>query len=95
MDYISPQDLPALGIRFSRSHIWKLEQRGDFPKRLRYSPRRYHWRADEIHAWLETRHATARPTVPPVHGTTIADDLKSVSPRNPLPFEAEHETATA
>lgn len=94
-EYVTPAGLQAMGIEYSRQWLLTLEHRGEFPKRLYYSPRRYHWRADEIHAWLETRHATARPTVPPVHGTTIADDLKSVSPRNPLPFEAEHETATA
>jgi prophage regulatory protein len=38
----------------SRVTIWRMEQRGAFPKRIALSPRRVGWREDEISEWLES-----------------------------------------
>jgi predicted DNA-binding transcriptional regulator AlpA len=64
--YVTPAGLQAMGIEFSRQWLHALEQRGEFPKRLYYSPRRFHWRRADIERWLADRHATVTPTVPPV-----------------------------
>ena len=41
----------------SRSHIWKLIGRGDFPGPLHLGKRVRVWRSDEIDAWVEARTA--------------------------------------
>lgn len=89
-EYVTPAGLQAMGIEYSRQWLHALEQRGEFPKRLHYSPRRYHWLRADIEKWLADRHATAQPTVPPKDALT-----KALDSSNPLPFEAAHETATA
>lgn len=42
-----------LGI--SRTTLWRLRQRRDFPSPIRLSTRRIAWRRDAIDAWLEAR----------------------------------------
>ena len=42
----------------SRSTRWRLEKRGDFPKRIRISPGAVAWRESEIDAWIENRHTS-------------------------------------
>ena len=39
----------------SRSHIWKLEHAGQFPKRFSISAREVRWIESEIDAWLANR----------------------------------------
>lgn len=39
----------------SRSSIYRLEQLGNFPQRVRLSERATAWRADEVLGWIESR----------------------------------------
>jgi predicted DNA-binding transcriptional regulator AlpA len=40
------------GVSFSRSWLWKLEQKGQWPKRVRLSAKRYGWVEAEVDAHL-------------------------------------------
>ena len=50
LDY---SDLQALGVKYSKCQIWRLE--GKFPRPVKLSTARKAWRADEIDAWIEAR----------------------------------------
>jgi prophage regulatory protein len=50
-------DLKAIGISFSREHLWRLEAANKFPRRLYLSPQKIAWYEDEILAWLAERDA--------------------------------------
>jgi prophage regulatory protein len=39
----------------SRSTIWRLEQSGDFPKRVQLSPNAVGWRESDIRDWQSSR----------------------------------------
>ncbi|MBK8451768.1 MAG: AlpA family phage regulatory protein [Thiofilum sp.] len=39
----------------SRSHVWKLEQAGQFPKRFNIGARGVRWIESEIDEWLSNR----------------------------------------
>jgi len=39
----------------SRTTIWRLEQSGDFPKRVQLSPNAVGWREPEINNWQNSR----------------------------------------
>ena len=39
----------------SRTTIWRLETRGDFPSRVALTPSSVGWRLREVEAWLESR----------------------------------------
>src|SRR5712691_783470 len=39
----------------SRTTRWRIERRGEFPKRVRLSPGRVGWRQDEIREWIDSR----------------------------------------
>ena len=39
----------------SRTTIWRLEQRGEFPARRQITPQRVAWVADEVREWVRTR----------------------------------------
>lgn len=46
--------LSARGIEYSRSHLWRLEQQGRFPRRVRFSGSgRVAWIEHEIDEYLE------------------------------------------
>lgn len=45
-------------VPLSRSQIWRLEQAGQFPRRVRIGQRRVAWRVSEIDNWLKTRSAS-------------------------------------
>jgi prophage regulatory protein len=45
--------IKATGL--SRTTIWRLERRGDFPKRLRLGPNSTGWLEAEIQQWIESR----------------------------------------
>jgi predicted DNA-binding transcriptional regulator AlpA len=47
------------GVSYSKSWLWKLEQKGKWPKRVRLSPKRYGWVEAEIDEHLQ-RLAAAR-----------------------------------
>ena len=38
-------------VPFSMVHIWRLEKRGEFPKRIQLGPNSCGWFADEVAAW--------------------------------------------
>ena len=40
-------------VPFSRRHLYRLEQRGDFPTRVKVGRRKVGWRESEIKAWIE------------------------------------------
>jgi len=42
-------------VPISDTTVWRMERRGEFPRRIRVSPRRVAWRRSEIEAWLEQR----------------------------------------
>jgi prophage regulatory protein len=48
-----PDVIRATGL--SRSAIYRLEARGDFPARVRLSVRATAWRSDLVSAWIEAR----------------------------------------
>jgi prophage regulatory protein len=52
-------------VPYSLTHIWRLEQRDEFPKRIPIGPGRVAWDADEVTAWLENRIRTAGKIAPP------------------------------
>lgn len=48
---------PAVRERtgLSRSTIWRLERRGEFPKHHRISPNVVAWVEEDVHLWIEAR----------------------------------------
>lgn len=42
-------------IPYSAVHIWRLEQKGEFPRRVRLGPNRIAWVEAEIVEWLTSR----------------------------------------
>jgi prophage regulatory protein len=52
LDYAALQDR---GIRYSKSHLWRLWTSGKFPKPVKLSTSRNAWLESDIDAWLETR----------------------------------------
>jgi predicted DNA-binding transcriptional regulator AlpA len=52
---IDGKELHALGIRFCRAYLLRLEKRGQFPERIRLGQNSVAWRLDEVQAWIETR----------------------------------------
>ncbi len=49
---LSLDDLHAMGIRLSRSQIWRREKEGKFPRRVRVSDARVGWFKTEVDAFL-------------------------------------------
>ena len=47
-------------IPLSRSTIWRMEQRGKFPKRFSITPGRVGWYAPEIETWIVSRATQAK-----------------------------------
>ena len=41
----------------SKTTRWRMERRGEFPKRVRLSPGRIGWRLADIEAWISSRAA--------------------------------------
>lgn len=39
----------------SRTTIWRLERKGEFPLRIALSDRRIGWKEEEIDKWLDSR----------------------------------------
>jgi prophage regulatory protein len=48
-----PDVIRATGL--SRSAIYRLEARGEFPARVRVSTRATAWRSDAVIAWIDSR----------------------------------------
>jgi predicted DNA-binding transcriptional regulator AlpA len=52
---LSYDDLAALGIRYSRPHLWRMYTSGKFPKPLKLSASRNAWTESDITTWIENR----------------------------------------
>jgi predicted DNA-binding transcriptional regulator AlpA len=52
---LSADDLRDLGLRYSRSKLYKLMALGLFPKATKLSAFRSAWFADEVYAWIEAK----------------------------------------
>jgi prophage regulatory protein len=48
-------ELRAAGIGYSRQHLKRLEDAGQFPKRIKLSDKMVVWRARLVQRWLEGR----------------------------------------
>ena len=44
-------------VPYSDMHIWRKEQAGTFPKRIKLGPHRVGWSLHEILEWIEARKA--------------------------------------
>jgi prophage regulatory protein len=55
MKLLDHADLAALGIKFSRVHLWRLCRAGRFPKPIKLSPGRNAWSEAEIADWIKAR----------------------------------------
>jgi prophage regulatory protein len=55
-ELILHSDLKRL-VPLSRTTMWRMERRGEFPRRISISDRRVAWRRSEIEAWLKRRAA--------------------------------------
>jgi prophage regulatory protein len=42
-------------VPFSMVHVWRLEQKGEFPARVQLGANSVGWYADEVAAWCESR----------------------------------------
>jgi prophage regulatory protein len=42
-------------VPYSLTHVWRLEQRGEFPKRIVIGENRVAWDEAEVDAWVEAR----------------------------------------
>ena len=42
-------------IPMSRTQLWRIEKRGEFPKRVHFGQRRVGWRESEILRWISER----------------------------------------
>lgn len=61
----NPECTKITGI--GKTTRWKLEKRGEFPRRVRISDRAVGWRFSELQAWVKSKklvRADCRPAVP-------------------------------
>jgi prophage regulatory protein len=63
MKLLPYDDLRSRGIPYSKVQIWRLEKRGDFPRRVPLGPGRHAWAEDEVDSWIRSRIA-ARDAAP-------------------------------
>jgi prophage regulatory protein len=49
------EDLPTKGIFYSKTQVWRLEKRGQFPRRVPIGPGRHGWVEDEIDQFIADR----------------------------------------
>jgi prophage regulatory protein len=55
MKILSRDDLKDKGVPYSTVHIWRLEKRGEFPRRVPLGRARHGWVEDEIDDWIASR----------------------------------------
>ncbi|NRP19897.1 hypothetical protein LPJGGPFB_03155 [Ensifer adhaerens] len=55
MNLLSLADLHAKGIKFSRTHIYRLIKAGDFPKPIKVGRQRSAWIEVEIEKFIQSR----------------------------------------
>ena len=56
--FIRAKDLTSI-TGHSRTTIWRLEKKGDFPRRRKLSAGCVGWKRSEVEAWVETREFAA------------------------------------
>lgn len=49
-------------VPYSDMHIWRMEQAGVFPKRIKLGPHRVGWSLSEVIEWIEARKAEREPS---------------------------------
>lgn len=56
MKLLAYDDLkPIKGIGYSKVQLWRLEKRGEFPKRVQLGRGRHGWVEQEIDDWIAAR----------------------------------------
>jgi len=76
MKLLSYEDLRALGIPYSKTHIWRLIQQGQFPKPVKMGRGKQAlntWIDDEIHGLIASR-TRARDEAGAVNGVNTWDE---------------------
>ena len=53
--------------KLSRTTRWRMEKRGEFPKRRQLSPNRVGWKRSEILAWIAQRETGVLPQPAALH----------------------------
>ena len=61
--YRLPAVLEVTGL--SKATVYRLLERGEFPPRVKLSPRCVGWRVADVDAWLDERAAASGVPVPP------------------------------
>jgi predicted DNA-binding transcriptional regulator AlpA len=61
MNFLDYNALAARGIRYSKPHLWRMWNAGQFPRPLKLSKSRNVWLESEIDEWIERRIAASRP----------------------------------
>jgi len=56
--FIRAKDLPSITGQ-SRTTTWRLERKGEFPRRRKLSAGCVGWKRSEVEAWVETREFVA------------------------------------
>jgi predicted DNA-binding transcriptional regulator AlpA len=52
-------------VPYSNAHRWRLEQRGEFPRRIPIGPNRSAYVAEEVDQWIEQRIRSGRKIASP------------------------------
>ena len=60
-------------VPLAETTIYEMEQRGEFPKRFRLTPRCVVWDLEEVEAWIEERKQASRAAKP---NTPIGPDVR-------------------
>ena len=55
MTLLNYEDLKKFGIDASKTHLWRLEREGRFPRRIRLSYRKIVWASNEVEEWIKAR----------------------------------------
>lgn len=55
MQFLFYTDLANYGLMYSRSHLWKLEKEGKFPKHVKLGAGRVGWLRTEIEEFVANR----------------------------------------
>jgi prophage regulatory protein len=53
-DFMMSDEVEAR-VPYSRAHLYRLEDQGEFPKRKRIGANRIAWKRAEVEEWLSTR----------------------------------------
>ena len=56
--YLRLPEVQAI-VTYSKVHLYRMERRGDFPRRLKLGPNRVVWKLSEILAWVERKRAAS------------------------------------